>query len=134
VTSSWQQLFEPHARAPEQPRIRVNVTYGDATGVFEPFAKGFRALRLLETVAETTSDLTAWPKPFTLEMKICDYINAAWVAETRTLTLCYELAKDFSDLYREFNLSPRKEHATGHLKRQPSRDNFKLPRRRSAGG
>jgi hypothetical protein len=36
------------------------------------------------------------------EMQTCGFINARWVRSTRKLTLCYELAQDFADLYREF--------------------------------
>jgi hypothetical protein len=30
------------------------------------------------------------------------FINAAWVAATHKLTLCYELAADFVDLYHAY--------------------------------
>jgi hypothetical protein len=30
------------------------------------------------------------------------FVNARWVPATRKLTLCYELAADFTDLYREY--------------------------------
>jgi hypothetical protein len=40
------------------------------------------------------------PMPFTIEMRSCGFINAVWVAATRKLTVCYELADDFADLYR----------------------------------
>jgi Putative metallopeptidase len=57
-------------------------------------------VRLLEVLAEYLADEFALPIPFTLEMQSCGVINAAWVASTRKLTVCYELADDFADLYR----------------------------------
>ena len=65
------------------------------------------AIRLLEPVAEVTADLTAWPAPFTLEMQSCGFINAAWDPSTRKLTLCYELAADFAELYRTYGARAR---------------------------
>jgi hypothetical protein len=41
-----------------------------------------------------------------LEWQTCGFINARWVAETRRLTLCYELAQDFGRLYRDFDVEP----------------------------
>ena len=76
--------------------------YGDGKGKLEAVAQIARAIRLLEPVAEVTADLTAWPAPFTLEMQSCGFINAAWVPSTRKLTLCYELAADFAELYRAY--------------------------------
>jgi hypothetical protein len=40
--------------------------------------------------------------PFTLEMQSCGFINAAWVEADHKLTLCYEMAADFAELYRDF--------------------------------
>ena len=82
------------------------MTYGEGKGKFDAYAKGFRDLRLLEAVAERTEDYLAWPAPFALEMQTCGFINARWVATARKLTLCYELAADFTELYRDFD-SPR---------------------------
>ena len=43
-----------------------------------------------------------WPAPFTLEMQSCVFPNARWDLSTHKLTLCYELAADFADLYRGY--------------------------------
>jgi hypothetical protein len=102
VFRSWTTALKPHLRAPEQAKVHIDVIYGEGKGTLEPFAKGFQSIGLLEIVAQRAADQWAWPKPFTLEMQTCGYINAAWVASTRKLTLCYELARDFSELYRAF--------------------------------
>jgi Putative metallopeptidase len=39
---------------------------------------------------------------FTIEAQTCGFLNAAWIADKHSLTLCYELAQDFADLYREY--------------------------------
>jgi hypothetical protein len=40
--------------------------------------------------------------PVTLEMLSCGFPNARWDPRIRTVTLCYELAVEFTDLYRGF--------------------------------
>ncbi len=100
---SWDTALKPHRRAAEQPKTNIEVTYGDGKGNLDAYAKGFRDLRLLEAVTERAEDNLAWPAPFALEMQSCGFINARWVVTTRKLTLCYELAADFAELYRDFN-------------------------------
>jgi hypothetical protein len=103
---SWVALLKPYQRAADQPKAKIEVMYGEGKGNLGIYAQAFRALRLLETVAEPAADQLAWPAPFTMEMQSCGDINAAWVNETRKLTLCYELAADFAELYRDFGASP----------------------------
>jgi hypothetical protein len=81
-------------------------------------------------VADRYADELAWPTPFTLEMKSCGFINARWVDETRTLTLCYELAADFAELYNSFNKAPeakqeRKAKVSARSSTRPARPAFR---------
>ena len=101
---SWETELKRVERAADQPKTKIDVVYGDGKGDFDVFAQGFRTVRLLERPAERASEEFAWPAPFTLEIQTCGFINARWVQSTRKLTLCYELAQDFADLYQEFNL------------------------------
>src|SRR5882672_7701485 len=48
------------------------------------------------------ADEFAWPAPFTLEMQSCGFPNARWDLSTHKLTVCYELAAEFADLYRSY--------------------------------
>jgi hypothetical protein len=99
---SWAVLLKPHVRAPDQPKTKIDVVYGEAKGKLEIAAQIARSIRLLEPVAERSAELVAWPAPFSLEMQTCGFINARWDRTTRKLTLCYELAQDFADLFREY--------------------------------
>jgi Putative metallopeptidase len=100
---SWNTALTPHQRAGDQPKTKIEVVYGKGKGTLEPFVRGFRIIKLLETVAAHAADEWAWPAPFTLEMQSCGFINARWIQSERKLTLCYELALDFAELYRDFN-------------------------------
>jgi hypothetical protein len=103
ASSSWAMVLTPHRRAADQPKVDIETIYGAGKGDLATFAQGFRTVGLLETVAGFTADELDWPVPFTLEMQSCGFINARWNDETRKLTLCYELAADFAELYRDFN-------------------------------
>jgi hypothetical protein len=102
----WNMVLAPYLRAPGQPETKINVVYGDAEGMFAPFARAFKELRILETVAERSASLSAWPASFTLQMQSCDGPNASWDTDKRTLTICYQLAFDFAQLYMAY-LQPR---------------------------
>jgi hypothetical protein len=102
ASRSWDMVLNPYRRAPNQPETKINVVYGDAQGNFEVFARSFRAVRILETVAERSASAYVWPAPFTLEMLSCNGPNANWDDETRTLKVCYQLAFDFAELYRAY--------------------------------
>jgi hypothetical protein len=99
---SWDTALEPHRRAPDQPEVKINVVYGDAEGDFEIFARSFRAIQMLEAVAQRAAADYAWPAPFSMEMQSCGRPDAVWLDKTRTLRICYELAFDFAQLYRAY--------------------------------
>jgi hypothetical protein len=51
-------------------------------------------------------------------MQTCGFVNARWAPATHKLTLCYELAADFAELYREYGIKqaesrPRKSKRYG---------------------
>jgi Putative metallopeptidase len=97
---SWDLLLKPHRRAPDQPKTKIDVVYGPATGRFEVARQAASSIRLLETVAEHAADDFVWPMPFRLEMQSCGFPNARWDLSTYKLILCYELGADFADLFR----------------------------------
>jgi hypothetical protein len=78
------------------------VIYGPAEGRIATARQVASSIRLLETVVARAADDFAWPNPFTLEMQSCGSPTAGWDPSTRKLTLCYELAGDFAELYRGY--------------------------------
>ncbi len=99
---SWEMLLKPHRRAPDEPKTKIDVVYGPATGRFEIARQAASSIRLLETVADRAANDFVWPMPLTLEMQSCGFPNGRWDLPTHTLTLCYELGADFADLYRDY--------------------------------
>jgi len=103
---SWETVLAPHRRAPDEPKTKIDVVYGEGKDQFAGLANAFRTIKLLETVAAVAADAYAWRAPFTLEMQTCDGPNAGWDDERRTLKICYNLAFDFSELYRAYASAP----------------------------
>jgi len=102
VAYSWDLVLKPHRRAPDQPKTKIDVVYGPAEGRIATARQVASSVRLLETVAGRAADDFAWPAPFTLEMQSCGSPNAGWDPSTHKLTVCYELAGDFAELYRGY--------------------------------
>ena len=93
ASRSWDTVLKPHRRAPD---------HGNVQGNLEVFARSFREVRILETVAQAAAADFAWPAPFAMEMQSCGRSDAAWSDKTRTVRVCYELAFDFVQLYRAY--------------------------------
>ena len=101
-SGSWDAALKPHLRAPNQPKTKIDVVYGEGKGDLDVFAQGLRSVGLLEAIAERAASAIAWPEPFTVEAQSCGYLNAAWIPDKHKLFMCYELAADFADLYRGY--------------------------------
>jgi Putative metallopeptidase len=102
ASKSWEMVLKPHLRTPDEPKTKIDVVYGEGKGKLDTIEQGLRSVKLLETVADRIAGTYAWPDPFTIEIQSCGFPNAQWVLETHKLTLCYELADDFADLYRDY--------------------------------
>jgi Putative metallopeptidase len=102
ASESWDAALLPHLRTPDQPKTKIDVVYGEGKGDLDVVAQGLRSVGLLEAIAERAASAYAWPEPFTIEAQTCGFLNAAWIADKHKLTLCYELAQDFADLYRDY--------------------------------
>jgi hypothetical protein len=99
---SWDKVLKPHLRTPEQPRSEIKVVYGPAEGELIAFADAIKHMKILETVAGMLSDQYAWPKPISLEMQTCGDTGARWDLTAKAVIVCYEIAQEFSFLYRAY--------------------------------
>jgi hypothetical protein len=103
IAYSWDLVLKPHRRAPDQPKTKIDVVYVPAEGRAAVAQRVNSSIRLLEAVAGRAADDFAWPAPFALEMQTCGFPNARWDLPSRKLIICYELAAEFSDLYRKYS-------------------------------
>ena len=97
---SWEKALKPHRRAPGKARTQYQIIYGKAEGTFDLFEKVARVTGLMERVADRLVDLYVWKKPFTIEVLTCGSSGAKWVQSEHKITLCYELAEEFVQLYK----------------------------------
>ena len=106
ASRAWETLLTPHRRTADQPKAEIDVEYRDGQGTFDAYVKAFRDVRLLETVAGLAAEQYIWPTAFKLEMQVCGRPEASWEETTHLLTLCYEEARDFVELYRAYGALP----------------------------
>jgi hypothetical protein len=111
AAKSWGMVLQPHVRTADQPETRIDVVYGDAKGKLEMVEQMARSIKLLDGVAARSRELVVWPTPFSLEMQTCGSANAQWVPSTHKLTLCYEMAQDFAELYRDYGIPAQDKRA-----------------------
>jgi len=113
---AWDFVLKPSLRSAEQPKSDVSVTYDPGTGNLDTYARSFRSIGFLETLAAHASDRYVLPRPISIVMQACGDSNAWWNAPTRKETLCYEMAEDFVELYQGYREKPAaKKKATNQL-------------------
>ena len=78
------------------------MVYGEGKDNLDIFVDMFRSMRLLETVAEVAAEEYLWRRPLTLQMETCGNAGAYWKVPIAKVTLCYEMADDFAELYRDY--------------------------------
>jgi hypothetical protein len=102
---SWNKVLAPHVRS-SQPKTNISVAYLDGGEELSIFARGFRQIRILETVAEHLSERYVWRRPLALEMRSCGESAARWELTEQKIVVCYELAAEFAQLHRNYATSP----------------------------
>ena len=102
ASRSWDRALTQHHRSPDQPKGQIQVIYGEGKGELELFSRIFSGTRFLETIVDQVANMYSWPEPIVMEMRSCGEPNARWTIPTRRLHVCYELAQEFAELYKEY--------------------------------
>jgi hypothetical protein len=106
---SWDEMLKPHLRSADQPKVAIKIEY-EENEKYAVQAQVLRQMGLLEALAAHFADRYVWPKPWSIEARSCGEANARW--KTPTLTLCYELANEFIELFLGYSKTlPRKYQA-----------------------
>jgi hypothetical protein len=98
---SWEQALKPHKRKPDDPKTKIEVNYGPP-GEFANLAELGRKLQILESVALWLSEDFVWKKPIAIEMQQCGDPGARFEWATHKIVVCYELIREFSQLFRNY--------------------------------
>jgi hypothetical protein len=96
---SWDLVLKAHRRTADQPKTAITTVYGEDKSGHDVNARSFRALRLLESIAERAAEEFVWRKPFALELQSCGKPGAHWDLMSHRLIVCYEMAEEFVQLY-----------------------------------
>jgi hypothetical protein len=99
---SWDVVLKPFLRSADQPKSNIDIVYEPGPGKLDAYARSFRSIGFLETLAEHTSRRYVLPRPIGVVMKGCGDSNAWWNTPTLKETLCYEMAEDFVELYQGY--------------------------------
>ena len=78
---------------------KVNVTYHDAGGRLKLAADAFRSSGVFDQVAAEVRDNYHLRRPVKFNARRCGEANAYYDPDTIEIIFCYELMKDFMDLY-----------------------------------
>jgi Putative metallopeptidase/Helix-turn-helix len=114
---AWDEVLKPHLRPADAPQSTIAIDYEPGSGALDTYARSFRSIGFLETLATHASDRYVLPRPISIVIKGCGDSNAWWNAPTLRETLCYEMAEDFVELYRGYRekSSPRKKMTMNQL-------------------
>ena len=99
---SWDVVLKPFLRSADQPKSNIDIVYEPGPGKLDAYARSFRSIGFLETLADHTSRRYVLPRPIGMVMKGCGDSNAWWNTPTLKETLCYEMAEDFVELYQGY--------------------------------
>ena len=98
-TASWEKVLEPHVlNDGEMPRKRVAVSYGSA-GKYRSERDLLKGSGLLEPIASEVGQALRLPRKLAIRAKACGEPNAYWDPEEGEIQICYELVREYRELY-----------------------------------
>jgi hypothetical protein len=99
---SWEQVLKPHRRKPDELKTIIQVNYAPASEEYSNLQALGRRLQILEAVADWLSEDYAWTIPISLEMQECGAADARWLPKEKKIVVCYEMIREFIQLYRNY--------------------------------
>jgi hypothetical protein len=111
TTWSWDEMLKPHVRPTDKTKVAIKVDYQD-DAKYAVQARILRHMGLLEAFAAHAADRYVWPNPLTMVARSCGEPNATWNIGAKTLTLCYELASEFIELFQSYSRTLPKKFRT----------------------
>lgn len=112
VDRSLRSVLSEHALGKADTTV-VNVTYHDAGGKLRLAADAFRSSGVFDKVAADLRKSYNIRRPVRFNAKRCGEANAFYDADTTEVIFCYELMKDFMELYAAQLPEPDKPRQSG---------------------
>lgn len=104
VDRSLKNVLDGHIT--ERGTTEVNVTYHDAGGRLKLAADAFRSSGVFDEVADEVRSRYKLPRPVRFNARRCGEPNAFYDPDTVEIIFCYELMKDFMELYAADKVEP----------------------------
>jgi len=101
---SWEMVLKPHLRAPDQPKQEITVSYGPA-GEYAFIAQTLKAIGMMEMLSNFASERYVWRRPIRFDVQSCGQPDLHWDLQAQKILVCYEMAVDFTNLYRGYGLT-----------------------------
>ena len=98
---SWDTALKPHLRKPEQPKQKIEVTYGPP-GNYAGIAQAMKTIGMMDMLADFAANRFVWRRPFTFDVQACGQPDLHWDLSVQKIIVCYEMAQDFANLYRGY--------------------------------
>ena len=99
---SWDEALKPHLRKPDDPKSNIEVKYAP-TAKYRDVLDVSRKLQILEIVAQWLSEEFIWKTPISMGMQQCGpSLQTRWLRPENKIIVCYEMVREFIQLYREF--------------------------------
>jgi hypothetical protein len=99
VFNAWGQLLGPHLlNDGETPEARIVVSYGEP-GEYAAERALLKESELMETLANEISTSFRFSRQLRMKGMKCGEPNAFWDGEAGEITICYELVRDYAELY-----------------------------------
>jgi hypothetical protein len=106
VSSGWGQLLAPHLlEEGEAPQARFAVSYDDGGDHGDEQAL-LKESQLLESIGNEISTSFRLTRQLRMKGAKCGQPNAFWDPEAGEITICYELIRDYYQLYNELQAAP----------------------------
>jgi hypothetical protein len=117
---SWQLVLKPHLRMPDQPKQKVNVTYGPP-GDYAVIAQALRTTGMMEMLANYAAERFVWRRPIGFDVQSCGEPGLHWDLSIQKIVVCHEIAQEFAQLYRGYSqtytMGPDKDAKTAKKKK-----------------
>ena len=101
---SWETVLKPHLRAADHPKQKVSASWG-APGEYTVIADAMKRTGMIEMLVNYAANRFVWRRPIGFDIKSCGQPDLHWDISNQKILVCYEMAQDFANLYRNYGLN-----------------------------
>lgn len=96
--ASWLKVVEPHVLPDGEKPVAIKVSYA-SPGAYRAERDLLKESGIVEAVAGEVGETLRLPRPIRIKMMSCGEANAFWDSDKAEIQLCYELVREFGELF-----------------------------------